>query len=71
MTVEHKAVPTTPDAICAECPQNYKGACCAYNLPHSDEEYKARTTEYGMECDSPRLKRIRTERFGVKYHALS
>lgn len=67
MTVEHKIIPSTPDDVCAECVQNYKGDCCAYNLPHSDVEYQARSTGYGMECDTPGLKQIRMAHFGVRY----
>ena len=68
--IEHKITPGTPDEVCLQCAQYYEpeGGCRAFSMPHSDEERKARTTEFGMECDSERLKDIRYTNHGVKYH---
>mgnify|MGYP001612486187 CR=1 FL=1 len=57
------------DEMCSVCSQNYEGACRAYNIAHSDKEYKTRLNGYGMECDAPDLKLVRQRR-GVKYHTL-
>ena len=65
--IRHKIEPNTPDKTCLQCTQLYEGDCRAFNLPHSKEEEEARTGEYGTECDDLELKKIRKEKFGIKY----
>ena len=66
--VEHKIVAGTPDEVCHQCPQLWQGECRAFSVPHSLEEERARSTGYGMECDPPRIKTLRREHYGAKYH---
>ncbi len=66
--VEHKIVARTPDEVCRQCAQLWKGECRAFSVPHSQEEGRARSTFYGMECDPPHIKALRREHYGVKYH---
>lgn len=68
--IPHKLISGTPDHVCRQCSQYYDGECRAFSVPHSDEERAARTSEFGMECDSEHLKRLRYKRYGVLYHTL-
>ena len=69
LLIEHKITPSTPDSICIQCSQYYEpeGGCRAFSMPHSDKGRDARTTEFGMECDSEHLKDIYYTRYGVLY----
>ena len=66
--IEYKIEPKTPDAVCELCQQQIDGVCRAMSLPHTKEEEARRSGPYGMECDDPHLKEIRTREFGVLYH---
>ena len=65
--IKRKIEPNTSDKICLQCAQLYEGNCRAFHLPHSKEEEEVRTSQYGMECDDLELKKIRKEKFGIKY----
>ena len=68
MTIEHKIVPRTPDEVCKQCNQFFRGDCLAFQVPHSEyEEQSRRRGNFGMECDDDQLKAIRFKRFGVQY----
>lgn len=36
--IQNKIRPSTPDKVCAHCPQLFENECRAYSFPHTDEE---------------------------------
>ncbi len=40
--IQHKIHDNVPDSVCVCCSQCYDGVCCAFQAPHSGEEWLAR-----------------------------
>ncbi len=67
MSIEHKITPVS-DSVCEQCCQLWEGECRAYSMPHSEAEREHRTSNYGLECDSPETKKRRAMVYDQRYH---